>query len=243
MLEKCKGIVLQTIPYSENSLVLKCYTDAYGLQSYMVNGIRGKSAIVKPSYLQTLTLLDLEVYHQQNKNLQRIKEIKCLPILQSLHFNPYKRTVVMFVAELLGKIVREESQPDAQLFAFLHTAIQMADVSEGKLVNFPAYFMVHLSKYLGFFPKDNFNELATDFSLQEGVFIANAPNTKDYCKGEIAKELYQILNLTLAEALNDTIQLKYRKILLDKMLRYYQLHLLLFGELKSPQILHDVFAD
>lgn len=243
MLQKCKGIVLQTIPYSENSLILKCYTDTFGLQSYMVNGTRAKNAVIKPSYLQTLTLLDLEVYFQQNKNLQRIKELKCLPILHSIHFNPYKRTVVMFIAELLGKILREENQPDGQLFAFLHTAIQMIDVSEGKLANFPSYFMVHLSKYLGFFPKLNYDEIHTDFSLQEGVFISNSPNTKDYCKGEIAKELFFLLSISLEEALNNALHLKYRKIILEKMLRYYQLHLLLFGELKSPQILHDVFAD
>jgi DNA repair protein RecO (recombination protein O) len=243
MLEHCRAIVLQTIPYSENSLILKCYTDKHGLQSYMVNGLRGKKSVVKPSHLQTLTLLELEVYHQQNKNLQRIKELRCLPILQSLHFNPYKRTVAMFVAELLGKVLREENQADEQLFSFLFTAVQMADLSEGKLANYPVYFMVHLSKYLGFFPKDNYSDLNSFFSLNEGFFIPQAPHTKDYCNKDIAKELHFLLQLNFKDALDESLLLQHRKTLLQKMLRYYQLHLLLFGELKSPQILHEVFAD
>jgi hypothetical protein len=29
---------------------------------------------------------------------------------------------------------------------------------------------------------------------------------------------------------------------LDKMVRYFQLHLMLFGELKSPRVLHEVLS-
>jgi DNA repair protein RecO (recombination protein O) len=243
MLEKCRGIVLQTIPYSENSLVLKCYTDKFGVQSYMINGLRGKKAAIKPSHLQTLTLLDLEVYHQQNKNLQRIKELKCLPILQTIHFDPYKRTVVMFIAELLGKVLREESEPDGQMFGFIHTAVQMADVSEGKLGNFPVYFLVHLSKYLGFFPKDNYSAQRSVFSLLEGYFVEDSMQSKDYCLPSVSKELQLLLNGSLEDVLQENFRLNHRKILMQQMLRYYQLHLLLFGELNSPPILHEVFAD
>jgi DNA repair protein RecO (recombination protein O) len=149
----------------------------------------------------------------------------------------------MFVAELLGKVLREENQADEQLFSFLFTAVQMADLSEGKLANYPVYFMVHLSKYLGFFPKDNYSDLNSFFSLNEGVFIPQAPHTKDYCNKDTAKELHFLLQLNFKDALDESLLLQHRKTLLQKMLRYYQLHLLLFGELKSPQILHEVFAD
>jgi hypothetical protein len=50
-------------------------------------------------------------------------------------------------------------------------------------------------------------------------------------------------SLNFKDALDESLLLQHRKTLLQKMLRYYQLHLLLFGELKSPQILHEVFAD
>ncbi|MCG9880321.1 MAG: DNA repair protein RecO [Bacteroidia bacterium] len=243
MLQTCKGIVLQTIPYSDSSSILKCYTDKFGLQSYMISGLRGKKNSIKPSHLQSLSLLEMVVYHQQNKNLQRIKELKCLPVLSTLHFNNYKRTIAIFLTELLGKVIKEESEPDENLFSFLFAAIQMADISDSNLPNFPAAFLVQLSKYLGFFPKNNYSANTSVFSLQEGVFVEDGFRNKDYCSGQVASELHKLLNQNFEDAISDSFNLPNRKAILQVMLRYYQLHLLMFGELKSPQILHEVFTD
>ena len=44
MLEKTRGIVLRTTDYGETSLVVKVFTEAYGLQSYIVNSVRKPGA-------------------------------------------------------------------------------------------------------------------------------------------------------------------------------------------------------
>ncbi len=242
MLEKCRGIVLSTVNYSENSVVLKCYTDKYGLQSYMINGVKGKKAAIKPSHLMPLSLLEMEVYHQQNKNIQRIKELKCVPILNQLHFDLHKSTLALFMAELLGKSLREEAQLDVQMFGFVFNSIQIADLTEGSLRNFPVYFMVQLSKYLGFFPKTNYSAQTPDFSLNEGMFIANAPNTQDFCKGEMAFALNKFIQMNYEEIQHEIISAQVRRELLHKMIRYFQIHLMLFSDLKSPSILHEVLS-
>lgn len=241
MIEKCRGIVLHTINYSENSVVLKCYTNKFGMQSYMVNGVKGKrSSAIKPSQLLPLSLLELEVYRQQNKGLQRIKELKCEPVLHRLHFEMHKSTMAMFMSEVLSKCLREEDQADEQLFAFLYNVIQIIDLNEGNLANFPAYFMLQLSKYLGFFPKNNFSAEVCDFSLTEGVFVKSAPHTADYLKGEAAEYLAQYTELNFEEVQVLPIPQAIRRDLLNKMIRYYQLHLMMFADLKSPAILHEV---
>ncbi|OYU95566.1 MAG: DNA repair protein RecO [Bacteroidetes bacterium B1(2017)] len=240
MLQKCRGIVISTVNYSENSVVLKCYTDTYGLQSYMINGVKGKKGAIKPSHLMPLSLLELEVYHQQNKNLHRIKELKSSPILNHLHFELRKSTLALFMAELLGKILREESEPDAQLFGFIFNSVQMVDISEEGLPNFPIYFMLQLSKYLGFYPKDNYSSTCTDFSLQEGVFIAQAPASIDYCRAQLSVAFYSCMNQNFEQMQSMQFAPLMRRELLAKLIRYYQLHLLLFGELKSPAVLHEV---
>ena len=40
MLHKTKGIVLRAVKYGETSLVVTVFTELFGLQSYMVNGVR-----------------------------------------------------------------------------------------------------------------------------------------------------------------------------------------------------------
>jgi DNA repair protein RecO (recombination protein O) len=153
MLVKCRGIVIKTIDYSESSVILKCFTDAHGLQSYLINGVRKNKGQIRPSQLLPLTLLELEVYHQQNKNLQRIKELKCSPPLHQLHFSMVKSSIGMFLSEVLNRSIREEHQADNALFDFIYNAIQLLDIEQQKLSNFPIYFLVQLSRYLGFYPQ------------------------------------------------------------------------------------------
>ncbi|MFY8021776.1 MAG: DNA repair protein RecO [Bacteroidia bacterium] len=241
MLGKIRAIVISSIPYSENSVVLKCYTDVYGLQSYLINGVRSKKGSIKPSQLMALSLLELDTYHQQNKNLQRIKELKCNPPLHHLHFDLFKSSIAIFISELLSKSLKEENQVDQQLFDFLFNSIQYIDLMEEGLANIPCFFLVHLSKYLGFFPELNMNTNRPYFSLREGIFVESnefTPETISLQESAFLRELLAA-NLSVLSAIKTTRDI--RKSLLESMLRYYQIHLQQFHELNSHKILSEVF--
>ena len=75
MLHNTRGIVLNTIPYSDTSLIVKIYTEQFGLQSYIVSGARSKKGQRKANLLQPLSQLDLVVQHREKNTLQRIVEI------------------------------------------------------------------------------------------------------------------------------------------------------------------------
>ena len=78
MIHKSKGVVLRSVKYGETSLVVTAFTELFGLQSYIVNGVRivSKKGSSKAVFFQPSALLDLVVYHNEYKNLQRIKEYK-----------------------------------------------------------------------------------------------------------------------------------------------------------------------
>ena len=44
MLEKTEGIVLNYLKYRDTSIIVRIYTRKYGLQSYIVNGIRSQKS-------------------------------------------------------------------------------------------------------------------------------------------------------------------------------------------------------
>ena len=77
MLHKTRGIVFKFTPYGETSIILNVFTDAFGLQSYIVNGIRTKSNRSKIAIYQPLTLLDMVVYHKEHAAIMRMKEVSC----------------------------------------------------------------------------------------------------------------------------------------------------------------------
>jgi DNA repair protein RecO (recombination protein O) len=77
-LHKTKGIVLRVVKYGETSLVVTIFTELFGVQSYMVNGVRTstKKGTGKANLFQPTAILDLIVYHNELKHLNRIREFK-----------------------------------------------------------------------------------------------------------------------------------------------------------------------
>jgi DNA repair protein RecO (recombination protein O) len=242
MLIKCKAIVIRTIDYSETSVVLKCYTDEYGVQSYIVNGVRSKKGSIKPSHLLPLSLLELEAYHQQNKNLQRIKELKCLPQLKTVHFDMVKSAVGMFIAEVMNKTLREENHSDLPLFSYLYNTIQVLDLETERVSNFPVYFLLQLTRYLGFHPKGIYAEHTNGFDTKEGMFEAYDPRNPFQLNPELSACLSELLQCSAGEFSKISVNYEQRTLLLEHIIDYYREHVSGFTDMKSHKVLAEVLA-
>ena len=129
MLSQTKGILLHNVKYGENSIIATIYTEKFGRQAYIVNSAKGKKAKNKASMLQPLYLLDMVVYQKQSREVQRIKEFKTYETFHSIPFNIKKSTQVIFIAEILYKLLREE-ESSPELFHFCENAIKYLDLFE-----------------------------------------------------------------------------------------------------------------
>ena len=105
MVHKTKGIVLRTVKYGETSLIVSVLTELFGVQSYMVNGIRtaSKKGGAKANFFQPSALLDLVVYKNEFSTLQRIKEFQWAHLYQHIFSDVRKNAVAVFMIELLNK--------------------------------------------------------------------------------------------------------------------------------------------
>ena len=108
MLHTTKGIVFNHFKYSEKSVIVKIYTEKFGLQSYIINAVRSKKSKNKLAYLQVLSIVEINAYHKENKGLQRIKDIKLSCPFQSIPFNIFKGSIAFFITETLIKSIKEE---------------------------------------------------------------------------------------------------------------------------------------
>ena len=109
MLHKTPGIVFRFTKFGDTSIIVNVFTEAFGLQSYIVNSVRSASAKGKIALYQPLTLLDMVVYYKENAQVKRMKEVKCLHQYHSLYADVKKSAIAMFIAELLNKTVKDES--------------------------------------------------------------------------------------------------------------------------------------
>ena len=101
MLEQTRGIFLRSVKYSETSIIAVIYTEAYGRQSFIVNGARNKKSIAKAVAFQPLYLLDLEIYYHAGREIHRLKDVRIGNPFSSIPFNIRKSSEVIFLAEVL----------------------------------------------------------------------------------------------------------------------------------------------
>jgi DNA repair protein RecO (recombination protein O) len=241
MLHSTKGIVFHHLKYSETSIIVKIYTGLFGMQSYLVRGIRKPGAKVKPGLFQSLTLLDLEVYHKEHASLQTMKEVRLAHPWQTIPFDMRKSAVAQFLNELVYKSIREEESNPA-LFVFLWNSLLTLDRTEEPVAGFHLRFALELMHHLGIFPQLNHTSETPYFDLREGMFHAAAPVHPDYLGGAESERFY-LLMATPGSAGEAAIRnARDRRAVLETILRYYRLHLPGFGELHSHGVLHEVLG-
>ena len=235
MLHKTRGIVFKTIKFSESSVVCKIYTERFGMQSYIVSGVRSSKSKMKASVLQAFSLLDMEVYYRENRNLNRIKEFRPAVVFSSLPFDIVKAATGLFMIEILYKSIREE-EPNAALFNFIFEKIKELDEAVRISADFLLKFLLELSGLLGFFPNGTYSDQTPQFDLKEGSFVGQA-NQPQYLLDEIASQFLSDLIRNHPMSLSHSN----RKKMLEGLLQYYQLHVPNFSHPKSLRVLEEIF--
>jgi DNA repair protein RecO (recombination protein O) len=242
MIHKVKGVVLHHIKYKESSAIVHVYTDLYGRQAYLINNIRGRRSKYSGNLLQSLTLLEIEAYHKEGKDLQHVKEISNYIPYRTIPFDMHKNSQTLFLAEVLYKALREED-PNAELFKFLENSLQLLDVSEEGMANFHLLFLVQLTKYLGFYPDNNFAEKRTGFDMQNGQFSTGSGLHSEYFDKGSGALLNTLLDCSFTRLSEITVKQEERQKFLENIMDYYKLHIQSFGNIKSLAVLQEIYRE
>lgn len=220
MLHKTRGIVFRFTKYGDSSIIVTIFTELFGLQTYIVNGVRSKSAMSKIALFQPLTLLDLVVYYKETASIKRIKELRCFHQYQTLQTDVKKSSIAMFINEILNKTMKEETHAQEQ-FEFLLESLISLDEQQRGFENFHLIFLVKLSRFLGF-GAHHVNDIS------QGIFTQQE---EEELIGKLIEADYKtVLTFTHAQ----------RRTMLEILIRYYSSHIDSLGEIRSVQVLKDI---
>ncbi len=240
MLHKTRGIVFSYTEFRETSLVVKIYTELFGIQSYIVNSVRKKNAKMSIGLFQPLTLVDLVVYHKERQGLHRISEIRPMPPLNSIPFDIIKSAMVLFLNEVLSKSIKEEEESQL-LFEYLTTSIQLLDAQQPVSRYFHLLFLMRLTRYLGFYPLSNYSTTEPYFNLMDGKFQSDIPLHPYYLNEQSAENFSKLIlhSSDLSSSMN--ISAIEKRNLIEQLLEYYRLHIAGFPPIKSHKVLEQIF--
>ncbi|MBL4578126.1 MAG: DNA repair protein RecO [Flavobacteriales bacterium] len=239
MIYNTRGIVVHQIKYGETSVVTRVYTELFGLQSYIINGVRVKKAKIKSNILQPLSVLDMGVYNRDKRSLQRVKYAEAVNPTSPIGLNVVKGSLAIFIAEVLYRSIQEE-EPNQNLFDFLVHFIKELENEEGSVANYHLVFMLELSGHLGFRPTSSFSDEDIYFDKREGVFCDHVPPHGDWMDIESSGLLKMLLTADSKKSLDQNLTSAQRNDLVQHLIAYYNLHLPSKIEIKSHKVLQTI---
>lgn len=241
MLQKIKGVVLHSLKYNDTSQIVDIYTEQHGHVSYMVPVSRSKKSGVRGALFLPLALIEFESDYRPNVSIHRMKEVKAAYVFRSLPYDPYKSAIALFLSEFLYRALREEAE-NPPLFAYLIHSIQWLDMCERSCANFHLVFLMRLSRFLGLYPNLEDYYPGACFDLRNACFTGTLPLHSDYIAPEEASRLVTLMRMNY-----DTMHLfemsrTERVRCLEVMNQYYRLHVPGFPQLKSLDVLKELFG-
>ena len=242
MLHNTKGIVLRVTKYGDTSIIMTAYTELFGLQQYMVKGVRvtSKKGANKGVFYQPAAILQMEVYHSPMKQLQMVKDVSWDFVYQNVYSDVLRNAVATYIVEVLQQTMQPEPHPE--LFYLIEDTFKQLDKGGPQLVgNLPIYFLIHLSQTMGFGLQGKYSVSTPVLDVREGQFVEKVPAHPYFLEGLEAQTASSFLQVQFYNDL-DTIVLNgtQRKKILELFQLSLSWHYKKFSEIKSLPILQEV---
>ncbi len=185
----------------------------------------------------------MQVYHNELKNLQRIKDLKWSVLYKNILSDVTKNSVALYMVELLQKCLKQP-ETNEDLFNFCEDSFLGLDVASDEVAaNFPIYFSIHLAQILGFRLLDNYSEQRNIFNLHEGNFSEEESAAPNHLSKELSFHIAELLKAVHPDDLTEIkLNRKIRAAILKSLENYYIWHVPEFGTMKTLNVLSEVLG-
>jgi len=128
------------------------------------------------------------------------------------------------------------------LFGFVFNAVEWLDHQNEGLANFHLFFLIRLTRYLGFYPGTHLAGDAGYFDLKDGLFRNYKPDSILYLSPPHTQNFAALLQGTFENLAQVKLSNDERRYLVHKLLDYYTLHIDGFGNVRSHEVLEEVLG-
>lgn len=241
MLMKTWAIVLRNVKYGERRMIVDMFTRNAGRVSFAVAVSRSAAGSMRRRMFQPLTLLDIECDIRPRIQLQKLHDMRLAVPYTSLPSDPVKLSISLFISEFLCYALRGEQQNEA-LFDYISDSLRWLDGSPSDHANFHLVFLMRLSLFLGFYPNLDGYTPGAWFDLRAGCFTAARPLHNDVIEPADAARISLMMRMRFATMHLYRMSRGDRNRMLETIIRYYRIHMPDFPELRSLDVLRELFS-
>lgn len=233
-----KAIILQSIKHGDNKLILKVFAQNHGMLTVGLNVGKAAKSKIKSSTVLPLHFIDAEFIIKQNKDIHQLTEATCYRQHVNLYGSIAKLSIAQFLNEVLLKALKEHHVNES-LYEFMELCLNYLNDAEEDFANLHLYFLIELSRYLGFEPQNNYSVQNMFFDCREGKFTALSLVNPMGLSESDSKLFSEFLKVNV---LTQKLTNQQRQVILEALLAYYRFHVPNFNTLNSVAVLKEVLT-
>lgn len=237
MLLKSEGIVLQNIKYADKKSIIKIFTKQHGLITFFAVTGKSPNSKIKSTGVLPLYQIELSYIYKQNRDVQQLTESAILYVYEKISSDYSKLAIAQLLNEVLIKTIKEQI-PNEELYMFVVNTYKWLNEAKQGFNNLHIYFLAEHSKYLGFEPHNNYSEVNCYFDVREGKFSSVGLSFPVGFTKEQSLLFAKILSSDILEA---QLSRRERNTMLECLLALYKIHVTGFNDLKSFEVLKELF--
>ena len=233
-------LIFHALRYSDDQLIVEGLARNYGRVSFVVRISHAPRAKVRHVIFQPMAVLEVQWEEKPRAKLMRPIAARVSQPWSSLHTSPIKAAITLFLAEFLLQVCRHE-QSGELFFDYLLHSLTWLDTAEEGFANFHLLFLMRLAQFLGIAPNTSDTGLPF-FDLMAAEFVSRAPAHAYYIYGDEARAFEQLLRMNFSTMHLFQLTRMQRNRILELILTYYRLHIPSLPELKSWDVLREIFT-
>jgi recombination protein O C terminal len=233
-------LIFHALRYSDDQLIVEGLARNYGRVSFVVRISHAPRAKVRHVIFQSMAVLEVQWEEKPRAKLMRPIAARVSQPWSSLHTSPIKAAITLFLAEFLLQVCRHE-QSGELFFDYLLHSLTWLDTAEEGFANFHLLFLMRLAQFLGIAPNTSDTGLPF-FDLMAAEFVSRAPAHAYYIYGDEARAFEQLLRMNFSTMHLFQLTRTQRNRILELILTYYRLHIPSLPELKSWEVLREIFT-
>ena len=241
MKQKMQFIALRTVRHNDRHSILSAYSAECGRVAFAISAGGGKEAVRRRALFMPLSIVECVADVKPGRDICVVSEPRSVVSLMGLRSNPIKGSIAMFLAEVLGVVLRD-GPPDVMLYRYISGSIEALDaLPADRVANFHICFLWGLGRFIGIEPDTSEYCEGMVFDMQDGRFRRSAPLHPNYLDSSRSSAVAAVSRMTYINMHLFKMSRAERNELLNGVLKYYSMHYAGLQSLRSLDVLRELF--
>lgn len=238
--------MLGNVKHNDRHNVTSVYTRERGRLALLTPAGTTKKSRQATARLLPLSVMETQVSLSPTRELHIPSAITPVRVWRTLYYNPMKSTVVMFLSEFLNRLLRD-APAEERLWDFIANSVAFFDSADdsGSIANFHISFLVGMTHMMGIHPDLSDYTEGMEFDMKAGKTVLPFSLQS---KGGIRIDAQRTAFLPTLTRINYVNAKLFRfsgherSEVLDELLKYFGCHFPGTDNLKSLEILKEIFS-